>query len=156
MKDIKQLKPNKHGKYRQGYFDVSKSTKYAGKNSNDKTVIYRSSLEFKLCCLCETSPKIKSWSSETIAISYDFDGSVHTYWPDFAFETITGKKYLVEVKPMSQVKCPSVRASNDVKNTYRKNIAKWNAALAWCAQMNAKCGADVWHFKIVTEQFFSI
>ena len=49
----------------------------------------------------------------------------------------------------AQCKCPSKWSSNDVKQTYRKNIAKWDAAMKFCkAHQNMQ-------FKIVTEKFFT-
>ena len=154
--DIKKLRPDKNSRYKQGYFDVSNSVKYKGKDDNDKTVIYRSSLELKFCQLCETSPKIIMWASETLPITYELDGKTHTYWPDFLFETVHGTKFLIEVKPFCQTKTPNRYASMYDKLTFRKNMAKWNAAQQWVSQTNRALGSEIWRFKIITERFFSI
>lgn len=154
--DIKKLRPDKNSRYKQGYFDVSGSTKYRGKDADDKTVIYRSSLELKFCQLCETSPKIVMWASETLPITYELDGKTHTYWPDFLFETIHGTKFIVEVKSSHETKTPTRYASDYAKQTFRKNMAKWNAAQQWVSQTNRALGAEVWKFKIITERFFAV
>lgn len=146
--DIKQLKPNLHGPYKQGYYKPG--LKYVGRTADDKTVIYRSSLELKFCNMCDMSANVIEWSSETLGIPYMFDGKQHTYYPDYLFKTSKGIIYMVEVKPYSQTQCPAKRASESVKQTYRKNIAKWHAAVQFCnAHNNMK-------FKIVTERFFKI
>lgn len=154
--NIKCLKPSKHSKYKQGYFDISNSVKYKGKDNDDKVVIYRSSLELKFCQLCENSPKIVAWASETLPITYELDGKTHTYWPDFLFETIHGTKFLVEVKPYAQTQTPNKYATAYDKMTFRKNLAKWDAAQQWVNQTNYVLKQPVWRFKIITERFFSI
>lgn len=145
--DIKKLKPNPNGRYCQGYYNPG--PKYIGRTPEDRTVIYRSSLELKFCHMCDMSPAVVEWSSETLGIPYELDGKKHTYYPDYLFKTNKGVIYMVEVKPYAQCKCPSKWSSNDVKQTYRKNIAKWDAAMKFCkAHQNMQ-------FKIVTEKFFT-
>ena len=144
--NIKQLKPNKSGPYKQGYYRCMNPDKYKGKDATDKTIIYRSSLEFRFCKLCDMSSKVLAWSSETLPIAYELDGVMHTNWPDFLFKT-SYSTYIVEVKPWHETQCPSRSASNYAKETYRKNVAKWNATIAYCKQQNIK-------FKIITERFF--
>ena len=144
--NIKQQKPKANGTYHQGYYKPLYANKYKGSTEDDKVIIFRSSLEYKFCKLCDMSSKVVAWSSETLPIIYELDGKQHTYWPDFLIKT-NATTFLVEVKPYAETQCPATNASLYAKNTYRKNIAKWNAAIAYCKLHNIK-------FKIITERFF--
>ena len=65
--NIKNLKPTKNARTKQGYFNVNESVKYIG---SVKKVIYRSSWEQRFCTWCERSPLVNKWASESIAIKY--------------------------------------------------------------------------------------
>ena len=64
---IKNLKPTKNARTKQGYFPVTESVKYIGAV---KKVIYRSSWEQRFCIWCERSPQVEKWASESVAIKY--------------------------------------------------------------------------------------
>lgn len=148
-RSIKSLKPNPKSHYDQGYFDISKSTKYKG----DGPVIYRSGLEKKIFNMFERSAKIIEWSSEPeeIEIYYMFGGKRRRYNIDCYVKFASGKMQLIEIKPHSQTQEPQLskyrgnqdRFTKDL-DTFQKNMAKWESAHAWCFHNNME-------FKIITD-----
>ena len=120
-------------------------------------VIYRSGLELTFSRFCDTNPTVISWGSETVVIPYirPSDNRMHRYFVDYnvSFRDRTGniKKYLVEVKPSSQLNPPKY-SPNKKQQTFLKeqynfamNTAKFEAAKAWCAKNN-------YEFIIITEK----
>lgn len=146
--DIKKLKPNPNSHYKQGYFDVSNSTKYIGM----LPVIYRSGLELKCFGMFERANSIVKWSSEPhfIKISYTYNNKSHQYHIDAYIEFDNGKRQIVEIKPHYQTIQPilsqykSQNAFIKAIDTYKRNIAKWEAAWKF-AKTNGM------EFKILTD-----
>lgn len=162
---IKNLKPKKRSKYKQGYYPIKECKKYVGKGK----VIYRSNWERLFCDYCERSSLVKAWDSESIEIQY-FDTKTekyHRYYPDFLVKMKDGLTILIEVKPSSHIKKPKPPKKPDKKSDesvlkkykkrvrryknsleiYRKNMLKFNAATKYCADRG-------WVFRIVTENWF--
>lgn len=71
------------------------------------------------------SDYIVDFDAEKFMIPYAFKTAQLNYVPDFIFKTTTGKVYILEVKPSSQLE-------------EEKNVAKWEAASAWAWQRGAK------------------
>ena len=122
--------------------------KYTGDASN---IIMRSSWETQFANWCDKNESIVKWSSEETVIPYrcPTDNKIHRYFVDFKITTITGKTYLVEVKPAQQCQPPVYPGRNTKKYltesyTYIKNQAKWEAAKQYCLDRK-------WEFKIITE-----
>lgn len=145
--DIKQLKPNSNGKFKQGYYVPNCPAKYKGKKE-DEPIIYRSGLEYKFMRMCDLTPSILKWSSETLCIPYQFEGKQRRYFIDFIVETDKGEIWLVEIKPYSQVMPPNRFAADADKHLWMKNSAKWKAAIAYASKFSNM------QFKIITERFF--
>lgn len=130
--DIKKLKPNPRSHFKQGYFDVSKSTKYVGQ----QPVIYRSGLEYKAFVAFEKASTIEQWSSEPnfIKISYTYNNKQHNYHIDAYLKYTNGKQQIVEIKPQYQVEQPQMSKfktnAQFIKalDVYQRNVAKWKAA----------------------------
>ncbi len=126
------------GKFKRGLYRPLNEDKY--KQPLDRTMNsniypeYRSSWELKFMQYLDGSDRILFWSTETFPIQYisPKDGQPHRYFVDFVFKTTDGEKHLVEIKPYNQKKMPV-------------NIAKWEAAEAYCK----KSGAT---FSVVTEK----
>jgi len=93
----------------------------------------RSSWEFVFAKFLDNNDNVQMWSTEPFAIPYisPKDGKPHRYYVDFVFTDISNNKFLVEIKPNSQKKCPI-------------NLAKWEAAESHAKQINAE-------FWVVTE-----
>ena len=148
MNNIKNLKPNPRSKFRQGYFDVSNSTKYVGATP----VIYRSSLEVKCFSVFERAESVVAWSSEPdfIDIRYTYNNKVCKYNVDCYVEFANSTKQIIEIKPEYQVYEPSPAKFKDrakyaqAVETYHRNMAKWKAAHAWAI-------ANGMTFKILTD-----
>lgn len=160
---IKHLKPNmgKKSHYKQGYYDVNKSSKYEG----PKPCIYRSGLEYKFMVWCELNPSIITWSSEPYYINYSdlsSAGKKRKYYIDFTIVFKSGAKWLVEVKPYKQTidvknfgKVLKRLKTNDSRKEYLsksddaviKNFSKWYEAKKYCDKIDSK-------FVIITENFF--
>lgn len=146
--NIKNLKPNPRSRFRQGYFDVSNSTKYVGATP----VIYRSSLEVKCFSVFERSASVVAWSSEPdfVNINYTYNNKVYKYNVDCYVEFANGAKQIIEIKPEYQVYEPSPAKFKDrakyaqAVETYHRNMAKWKAAHAWAI-------ANGMTFKILTD-----
>lgn len=151
---IKNNKPNKKGRFKQGYFPLDECKKYIGVGP----IIYRSSWENKFCIYCETNSHVVKWSSEPFEIKYwnPIKEKYSKYHPDFFVLLDDGKKLVIEVKPSSQIKKPEPpkrKTFKTVKNyrylseQYILNMAKFAAATAWCEKKG-------YTFKIVTGDWF--
>lgn len=142
-RSIKDLLPNPNKRYKQGFYDTYNPKKYFGK----RPIIYRSSLELKFMTWCENSSLISSWSSEPEpGIPYfDIKGGYHNYFPDFLVQTISGQKWLIEVKPKKDIPRDSI--SIRTNQVHAQNALKWKAAVEYCKNRGME-------FKIVTEDFF--
>jgi hypothetical protein len=133
-------------KFAQGRFDVKNPDKYVGK----KTPMARSSWEFIFMKMLDEHPGVEKWASESIQIPYrcPLTGKHTIYVPDFfiVYSDKNGSKHaeVVEVKPASQTFINQVGKSQYNQQQYVKNMAKWEAATAWCKQQGVK-------FRIVNE-----
>ncbi len=134
------------GKFAQGKYKVQNPEKYVG----TRAPTYRSSWEFVFCKMLDEHSGVQSWASESIQIPYrdPFTGKATIYVPDFfvVYVDKNKKKHaeLIEVKPLNQTKLESVGKSRYNQEQYVKNMAKWEAATAWCKQKGIK-------FRIVNE-----
>ena len=133
-------------KFAQGRFDVKNPDKYVGK----KTPMARSSWEFIFMKMLDEHPGVEKWASESIQIPYrcPLTGKHTIYVPDFfvVYSDKNGSKHaeVVEVKPASQTFINQVGKSQYNQQQYVKNMAKWEAATAWCKQQGVK-------FRIINE-----
>lgn len=133
-------------KFAQGRFTPKNPDKYVGK----KLPHARSSWEFVFMRMLDQHPGVESWASESIQIPYKdpLTGKYTIYVPDFfvVYKDKTGKKKaeLVEVKPSTQTLREKVGNSRYNQEQYIKNLAKWEAATAWCKQQGIK-------FRVVNE-----
>lgn len=123
-------------KFAQGRFTMKNAEKYVGK----KIPLARSSWEFVFMRMLDENPSVLNWASESIQIPYQdpLTGRYTIYVPDFFMVYVdkTGKKHaeLIEVKPASQTFREQVGKSAYNQQQYIKNLAKWEAAQAWCKQ----------------------
>lgn len=142
---IKQLKPSKQSRYKQGYIKQSACSKYINKS---EPIIYRSSYEKKFMMWLESNPNIKRWGSECICIPYEFvDGMIHRYYPDYYVEFVDGTKMIVEIKPSNQTTKP-VNENSWAQKEWTKNVCKWKATQKFCEEHGLL-------FKILTEKTIS-
>ena len=130
-------KRRSNSKFKQGFYIPKNPEKYRQpldtKMNEGQYPFMRSSWENRFAMYCDNSKNIIMWSTESIAIKYlsPKDNQVHRYYCDFFFKTINGDKWLVEIKPKSQVNSPV-------------NLAKFQAAEEYCKRINA-------NFMVVTE-----
>lgn len=146
---------NSSDKYRQGIFKPKNTKKYIGKS----LPVYRSGWELKFFRWCDENNNVLEWASEAIIIPYinPVDGKAHRYYTDGIIALKEGekiKKYIVEIKPSSQVVQPipgKKRQSTIIYETtrYIQNQAKWKAAKKWCESRN-------YSFLILTEKELGI
>ena len=133
-------------KFAQGRFEMKNPEKYVGK----KIPLARSSWEFVFMRMLDEHQGVEKWASESIQIPYrdPFTGKYTIYVPDFfiVYNDKTGGKHaeVVEVKPESQTILEKVGKSRYNQEQYVKNMAKWEAAGAWCKQQGLK-------FRVVNE-----
>lgn len=133
-------------KYAQGQYQVKNPEKYVGK----KTPTYRSSWETTVMAMLDNNPAILQWASEAIHINYrnPFTGKNTIYVPDFFVLYVDANKKqhaeVWEVKPAKETTLESAKSTRD-KAAVILNMAKWQAARAYCA-------AQGLHFRILTEQ----
>jgi hypothetical protein len=124
------------GRFAQGRFIPKNPEKYVG----TRTPIYRSSWEFVFMKTCDENPGIEQWASEAIKIPYrdPTTGRGTVYVPDFliVYNDKNGKKHaeLIEIKPSDQQLLEKVGKNRGKQLQYVKNMAKWEAARAWCKQ----------------------
>jgi hypothetical protein len=134
------------GKFAQGRFEMKNPEKYIGK----KTPLARSSWEFVFMRMLDEHPGVQNWASESVQIPYrdPLSGRHTIYVPDFFIVYVDKNKKkhaeLVEVKPASQTIREQVGKSIYNQEQYIKNLAKWEAATAWCRQQGIK-------FRVVNE-----
>jgi len=133
-------------KFAQGKFEPKNPTKYVG----NRTPMARSSWEFVFMKMLDEHPGVENWASESVQIPYrdPFTGKQTIYVPDFfvVYKNKNGKKLaeLVEVKPSNQTLRERVGRSRYNQEQYVKNLAKWEAANAWCKQQGIK-------FRVINE-----
>jgi hypothetical protein len=133
-------------KFAQGRFEMKNPAKYVGK----KTPLARSSWEFVFMRMLDEHQGVENWASESVQIPYrdPLTGKYTIYVPDFfiVYKDKNGKKNaeLVEVKPSTQMLKERVGKSLYNQEQYVKNMAKWEAASAWCRQQGIK-------FRIINE-----
>jgi hypothetical protein len=133
-------------KFAQGKFNLKNPDKYIGLRSPT----YRSSWEWAFMQFCDNNPAVEKWASESIKIPYrdPLTGKYTIYVPDFFVNYIdkNGKKHaeLIEVKPMNQTLKEKVGKNKINQAHYVRNLAKWEAANAWCRQQGIK-------FRVISE-----
>jgi hypothetical protein len=133
-------------KFAQGRFEMKNPSKYVGK----KTPLARSSWEFVFMRMLDEHPGVENWASESIQIPYrdPLTGRQTIYVPDFFIVYVdkdkNKKAEVVEVKPASQTLREQVGKSLYNQEQYIKNLAKWEAATAWCKQQGIK-------FRVINE-----
>jgi len=142
----------KNSKFRQGIFNPKNKQKYIGR----ERPVYRSGWELKFFRWCDDNPNVIEWASEAVIIPYlnPVTNKVQRYYTDgvVAIRESNGliKKYIIEIKPSSQVAPPVVgkkKKSTAIYEAvrYAQNQAKWEAAKKWCD----KKGYSFW---ILTEK----
>jgi hypothetical protein len=133
-------------KFAQGKFEMKNPDKYVGK----RTPMARSSWEFVFMRMLDEHQGVINWASESIQIPYrdPLSGRSTIYVPDFFIVYMDKNKNkhaeVVEVKPSSQTLREKVGKSRYNQEQYIKNLAKWEAATAWCKQQGVK-------FRVVNE-----
>lgn len=133
-------------KYAQGKFQVRNAGKYVGR----KQPTYRSSWEMTFMTFCDNNPAVLQWASEPFMIPYrnPLTGKNTIYVPDFMIVYVdkNDAKFaeVIEVKPRKETTMESARSPRD-RAFVVLNMAKWQAARAWCAQQGLK-------FRVVTEE----
>jgi len=133
-------------KYASGKFTIKNRNKYVGRHEPT----YRSSWEFTFMLFCDNNPNILQWASEPFMIPYrnPFTGKKTVYVPDFMIVYVDRMQQkhaeVIEVKPTREASLESAKSARD-KASLALNIAKWEAANAWCRQQGIK-------FRVVTEK----
>ena len=128
--DIKQLRPSRKSKYKQGYVRPDSCKKYFGSGP----IIYRSSYERKFIVWLESNKRVARWTSEAISIPYKYiDGKIHRYYPDYYVEMVDGRKFIIEIKPYNQTH-PPVNDNLYANREWSKNVRKWDSARQFCKE----------------------
>jgi hypothetical protein len=131
--------------YAQGIFTPKHPEKYAGRRS----IRYRSSWELAFFRFCDEHPSVIQWASESVRIPYrnPLNGKNTTYVPDIfiVYQDVNGQNHaeLIEIKPSKEVTMEAAKSRYDIARV-AVNMAKWQAARAWCT-------ANGIQFQIVTE-----
>lgn len=133
-------------KFAQGRFEMKNPAKYVGK----RAPLARSSWEFVFMRMLDEHPGVQSWASESIQIPYrdPLTGRNTIYVPDFFIVYVDKNQSkhaeVVEVKPASHTLREAVGKSRYNQEQYVRNLAKWEAANAWCKQQGIR-------FRVVNE-----
>ena len=99
---------------------------------------------------CDNNPSVQQWASEPVKIPYrdPLTGKQTVYVPDFLISYVdrNQKKHveIVEIKPANQQLLEKVGKNPYNQAQYVKNMAKWQAANAWCRNQGIK-------FRIINE-----
>jgi hypothetical protein len=132
-------------KYAQGEFTPKNRHKYVGKGS----IRYRSSWEMAFMHFLDNHTSVQQWASESIQIPYrnPVTGKQTIYVPDFFILYVDANNQphgeIVEIKPKKETSMNEAKTLKE-KMVVAINIAKWQAANAFCQRHNLK-------FRIVTE-----
>lgn len=130
-----------------GKYTPKNPEKYMG--ISDPT--YRSSWELTFMMFCDNNPAVQQWASESVKIPYrdPLTGKSTVYVPDFLILYVdkNQKKHaeLVEIKPGNQTFMEQVGKNKNNQAQYVRNLAKWEAASAWCKKYGVK-------FRIISEK----
>jgi hypothetical protein len=130
-----------------GTFVPKNPDKYVG----GRDPIYRSSWEHTFMLFCDNNPAVEQWSSESVKIPYrdPLTGKNTVYVPDFliVYTDKNQKRHaeLIEIKPNNQAVRESVGKNPYNQAQYIKNMAKWEAASAWCKSRGVQ-------FRVVSER----
>lgn len=133
-------------KFAQGRFEMKNPDKYIG----TRVPLARSSWEFIFMRMLDEHQGVEKWASESIQIPYrdPLTGKYTIYVPDFFIQYVdkNGRKHaeVVEVKPANQTLRENVGKNRYNQEQYVKNMAKWEAANAWCKQKGIR-------FRVVNE-----
>lgn len=133
-------------KFSQGVYKVKNLDKYVG----SKAPTYRSGWELTFMTFCDNNPSVQNWASEPVKIPYrdPLTGKQTVYVPDFLITYVDKnlKKHveMIEIKPANQTLAEKVGKSAYNQSQYVKNMAKWEAANAWCRNQGIK-------FRIINE-----
>ena len=134
-------------RFAQGKFRLKNPEKYGG----NRTPTYRSSWEYTFMKFCDEHPSVSQWASEAVKIPYrnPLTGKQTIYVPDFfiVYADKGGKQKveLIEVKPKNQAVKENLGRSRANQAHYVINMAKWEAARAWCKQNGI-------FFRVITEE----
>lgn len=134
-------------RFAQGKFRLKNPEKYGG----NRTPTYRSSWEYTFMKFCDEHPSVSQWASEAVKIPYrnPLTGKQTIYVPDFfiVYADKGGKQKveLIEVKPKNQAVKENLGRSRANQAHYVINMAKWEAARAWCKQKGI-------FFRVITEE----
>ena len=137
-----------NGKYnnaKKGYYFPLHPEKYASEN---KTIIYKSSLEQRFMLYLDKNPGVRWWKYEPYPLKY-FDAStnkVRKYYIDFivCVKGNPDKIFYCEVKSKKETLKPKNPKNIKENLLYLKNLSKWSAATRYCKEK----GYD---FKLITE-----
>jgi hypothetical protein len=130
-----------------GKFVPKNPEKYQG--MGDPT--YRSSWELTFMMFCDNNPAVEHWASESVKIPYrdPLTGKNTVYVPDFLIVYLdrNQKKHaeLIEIKPNNQSTLEAVGKNKLNQAQYIRNLAKWEAAQAWCKKYGIQ-------FRVISER----
>ena len=139
--------PGHNGKYhaKSGYYYPLHPEKYAAEN---KTIIYKSSLEQRFMLYLDKNDAIRWWKYEPFPIKY-FDvttNKVRKYYIDFivAIKGNPDRIIYCEIKSKKETLKPKNPNNINENMTYLKNMSKWKYAKMYCKEK----GYD---FMVITE-----
>jgi len=133
-------------KFSQGIYNIKNPDKYVGLGEPR----FRSSWEFTFMNFCDTNESVTKWSSEPVKIPYKdpLTGKQTVYIPDFLITYVDKARRelveMIEIKPANQTLVEKVGKNPYNQAQYVKNMAKWQAASAWCGEKGIK-------FRIINE-----
>lgn len=160
MKNIKDLKPSRNSRYKQGSYKPINPKKYVG----EYPIIYRSSWEYIFMTWCDNNSNVLKWSSESVKIEYKLpnENKTRMYNPDFLIEVKNSKdevkQYIVEIKPKSDYLTPLIfegyKTEAKLKAFHKKQetqfINKWK--FIYATEYAKDRGME---FTVVNEDFFN-
>ena len=116
----------------QGKFTPKNPQKYVG---NVKDIVFRSSWELQTFRYLDMNSDVEKWSSEGVVIPYicKTDKKEHRYFVDLYIKFVSGKEFLIEIKPKSHARPPKMTSRNKAALLesvlmWSKNESKWEAA----------------------------
>ena len=132
-------------RFHQGFYNPRNPQKYIGTGQ----IIYRSSIEAKFMRFCDDNPNVIKWGSENVIVEY-YDTILQKkrkYYVDNFVVIKEGnvlKKYLIEIKPLSQTKKPIDTKKRKKAHllyeqcAFETNMCKWKTANEYAKNIGAE------------------
>lgn len=158
---IKNFKPLKKSRYKQGYLKLKNKSKYLG---DPNLVIYRSSYEKKFYKELDEDNNVVGWEAEPewLKVKYvdPISKKIRTYYPDvFVIKNVNGerKQFVIEIKSNAFLKKPIKKQNMTPKQrkSYMKKMYNFLVIMSKKSAAQKMCERKGWEYLFMTETYIN-